>query len=42
MSDPTNGGESDGGSGREAETARGLPEMDLRAVAEGLTGRLTD
>ncbi|MFE2822174.1 hypothetical protein [Streptomyces sp. NPDC059271] len=39
---PHERGESGGGPGREAETARGLPEMDLRAVAEGLTGRLTD
>ncbi|WP_406380004.1 hypothetical protein [Streptomyces sp. NBC_00197] len=42
MSDPTTEGEGDGGSGREAEVARGLPEKDLRAAADGLAGRLTE
>ncbi|MFI5992054.1 hypothetical protein ACIBAC_09435 [Streptomyces sp. NPDC051362] len=42
MSDPTTKGEGDGGSGREAELPRGLPEKDLRAAVEGLTGRLTE
>ncbi|MFD9493063.1 hypothetical protein ACFWA1_16495 [Streptomyces sp. NPDC060005] len=42
MSDPTTEGEGDGGSGHEAEVARGLPEKDLRAAVDGLTGLLTE